>query len=186
MGKRNYLILILGFLFGLFFVFFSPQKVAAADTDVVINEVMANAPTPEDKLEWLELYNNSAEDIDLKNWTLDTKTISNSSLIIKAHDFLIIARSSTDFLNRWPTVTVPIAQVSITLANSSDKVTLKNASGTYIEEFEWTTDTGDNLSWERIDPAVTSDSNWQKSYVLGGTPGKPNSNLFFPGVPPKT
>lgn len=44
-----------------------------------------------------------------------------------------------------------------------------------VEEFAWTTDTGDRLSWERVDSQISSDDNWKVSLVEDGTPGAKNS-----------
>ncbi|MFA6492678.1 MAG: lamin tail domain-containing protein [Patescibacteria group bacterium] len=182
MGKAKYLIFI---LFGFLVFILGTQKTQAADADVVINEVMANAPTPETELEWVELYNAGDVSIDLKNWTFDGKIISVDSLLLDSGKYLILARDADAFKIQWPNVTVLVNQISISLANSSDMVVLKNADGTYQEEFSWNTDSADNISWERIDSQKSSDDNWLPSDISGGTPGEKNSvaNLTIPLSP---
>src|SRR3990167_4313282 len=146
MGKIKFVLLI---FFGLFIlIILGAQKAQAADSDVVINEVMANAPTPENKLEWIELYNTGNDPIDLKDWIFDGKKISNIPLLIESQNYLILARDADAFKIQWPNVTVPIVTISMVLTNNTDKVILKNTDGTYVEEYEWTSDPGDNISWE--------------------------------------
>lgn len=173
MGKLKFALLI---FFGLFiFIILDTQKVQAADSDVVINEVMANAPTPENKLEWVELYNIGKDPIDLKDWTFDGKSISNIPFLIEPQNYLILARDTDAFKAQWADVTAPIVTISMVLTNNTDKVILENTDGTYVEEFEWINDTGDNIPWEKIDPLKTTNDNWYPSLISGGTPGKINS-----------
>ena len=189
MGKIKYLLLFV--FIGFIFFLLGTQKVLAAESDplvdsnVVINEVMANAPTPETGLEWVELYNKGTTSVNLNNWTFDNKTITDAAAVILPKDFLILARDKTAFKEHWPAVIAPVVEISMILANPADAIVLTNEDGTYTETFTWTTDPGDNISWEKIDPLISSDDNWQKSYVKGGTPGTPNSKLIIPEYPPE-
>ena len=177
MGKFNFLFFII--LAGVAF-FVCPQKAKAADADIIINEVMANAPTPESDLEWVELYNNGNDPVDLNGWKFDNNIIANPLAIIGANGYLILARNEAAFRNRWIGVTVPIIQVTMVLANSADEILLKNVDSSCGEEFSWGSDAGDNISWERIDPLA---NDWLPSLVSGGTPGAENS-VSKPLLPP--
>lgn len=183
MGK---VIKLIFFLLGItFFFLLGTQKTQAAGANIVINEVMANAPAPETDLEWVELYNPTNQDIDLQNWTFDGKVISLNSLVIPAENFLILARDKAAFLVQWPGVTAPIVEISFSLSNAADTVILEK-DFSYREEFSWEENSaGDNISWERIDSLVSSDENWLPSSVIGGTPGMENSvsNLPVPLSP---
>jgi len=171
--------IILG-IFALVGSFVVAEKARADDTDVIINEVMANASTPESDLEWVELYNNGDDPVDLNGWKFDNNTIANPLAIIGSNDYLILARNEIAFRNRWSDVTVPIIQVTMVLANSADTILLKNVDSSYVEEFSWSSDTGDNISWERIDHLA---DDWLPSLVSGGTPGAENS-VSKPLLPP--
>ncbi|KKQ18019.1 MAG: Nucleic acid binding OB-fold tRNA/helicase-type, partial [Berkelbacteria bacterium GW2011_GWA1_36_9] len=181
MRKAKYLLFI---FFGLFLFLLGTQKTEAADSDVVINEVMANAPndplshTEIYGLEWVELYNNGIVPVDLKNWTLDGKIISTSSLFLQPDNYLIIARDDILFKAQYPNVDCQIVKLGISLLNPSDEIILINADtiNIYNEKFKWITDAGDNISWERIDPLMlVDDSNKHTSLVSGGTPCAKNS-----------
>lgn len=153
------------------FLFFV-SSVKAADTDIVINEVMANAPTPETDLEWVELHNKGENPVNLNNWVFEGKTISDPEAEIAAKNYLIMARNKTAFLAKWPTVKSPVIQTGMVLANSGDSVTLVNQTGDYTQTFTWTGDAGDNISWEKVDPETAE---IKVSLVGGGTPGQENS-----------
>lgn len=189
MKKIKYLIWI---IFGLLILILGAQKVRAADSDVVINEVMANAPTREAEREWIELYNSGTTAVDLNGWTLDGKPtggISDPEAVILPESYLILARNKTSLKEYWQlqgkNVIVPVIEItSISLANSSDKITLKNADDSYQEEFSWVSDVGDNISWERIDPLKTAGDNWSPTLRAGGTPGVKNSVTGI--VPPQS
>ena len=190
MGKRNYSFFILGLLFGLIFCvgnFLCPQKAKAADTDVVVNEVMAHAPSPQSDYEWIELFNNSLTDsVNLNGWTLNSKIISNAQAVIAPQGFLIFARNSVAFLSINPQVTSPVVQISFGsgLADATGKVILNNSDTSYSDQLSWTTDSGVNTSWERVD-SLTDPINFRQSSVSGGTPGQKNSvsNLPKPDSP---
>src|SRR6267378_1915425 len=42
-----------------------------ADTSIVFNEIMYHPATNETTMEWLELYNQMAVDVDMSGWSLD-------------------------------------------------------------------------------------------------------------------
>ncbi len=117
MGKRTYILLFLGLFLGLFlFIFSYPQKIKAADNDLVINEIM---PNPDDgDLEWIELFNKSSLDINLDNYTIEdntgpshSKTLTSCS--IKSNSYLVLEKGSGS------------CKFSFTLNNDSDILILK-------------------------------------------------------------
>lgn len=162
-------------LLGLTLAFGGIAKAETNAANVVINEVMANAPAPEDKLEWIELYNPTEQPIDLKGWRLDDKEISSSTLLIEEENFLILARDEAAFKNQWSGVSVPVVTVPMSLRNSSDTIVLESADRSLREEFSWTSDPGENISWERIDPLISANDNWHPTLLASGTPGAKNS-----------
>ncbi|MBM2820254.1 MAG: Nucleic acid binding OB-fold tRNA/helicase-type [Candidatus Berkelbacteria bacterium] len=186
MGKSNYLILFLGLFLGLFFVsvLLSPQKVKAADSDVVINEVMVDPSCLSDKCEWIELYNNGASPVNLKNWTIDdTKKLLNDT-IIQPYDYLVVTKNLVEFNNIWTVDPNKIIELtSLVLSNSGHTLKLKNSLGSYEEDFTWPPSPKTDISWEKIDPLKTGDGNWGESLVTGGTPGAKNSAVILPPPP---
>lgn len=181
---RNILIILLLFFAGSFFLL--PQKAKAEVRNIVINEIMVDpAPTDvnlckSDSCEWVELFNNSDNLINLKNWSLDGKIIS-SDVYIEANDFLIVTKNITDFNLVWTGFDqAKITQLPIVLTNTGKTLILKSNDG-YEEDFKWLKSSGANISWEKMDSAISSlseqsdDSNWFLSLDFGGTPGAENS-----------
>ena len=168
--------------------------------DIVINEIMAD-PTPVVGLpnyEFLELYNRSDHDVNLKNWILSfgatDKTLTDC--FIKKDSFLILTSTSgVAPLQKYGKV------LGITsfpgLLNAGVKLVLKNPTKQIISQVNYTSDwyadtqkKSGGWSLERIDPAnnCSGKENWRASINLsGGTPGKKNSvyAINVDNVPPE-
>lgn len=182
------------FIFILFIIlsllFIGLKKTHAAESDIVLNEVMVD-PAPQDttlckndSCEWIEIYNKNDVDINLKDWTIDNKLISNN-VIILAKDYLVITKNIIEFNKIWTVDQTKIIQLNIGLTNSGDSLTITSDTGNYTEDFSWATSAGSNISWEKIDPKIESDDNWHESLVFGGTPNAKNSvtDLKSPNSP---
>lgn len=178
MGK--YLLIILIALF--FALIFDLKPAKAADLDIVISEVMANAPDSED-LEWIELANLGDVPININGWKiLDTatiRTVNDPMAIILPGSYLILAKDKLNFQKYWADVpdNIPIIEQFVSLNNEQDTIVLKNTSGVVLESFSWKSNPGDGYSWEKIDLNLSNDANWHKSLNIDseGTPGRKNS-----------
>ena len=159
--------------------------------DIVINEIMCDVnPAPEalPALEYLELYNHSAYDINLSGWTIEIEgyTVKNfPDSIIPAGQYAIICR--LEFESNFAPFGMPIGITSFDLTTSGKRIILRNNNNTVIEDItysdEWYDDDtkdGGGYSIERIDPLnfCGEDNNWTATNdVWGGTPGRINSVL---------
>lgn len=161
---------------------------------IVLNEVLANEPGGWVSLEWVELFNNSDWDVDLAGWKLisDDDTTVFSSVVISAKGYLVLARKlvsfpdSISFDGYWgdnsgiwgdsPEENFPAVEVKISLVNSCDSIELMDTLGNK-QSFTWINDSGDKISWEKIDPLLgDSPGNWWICVdSSGSTPGKENS-----------
>lgn len=187
MGKRSYLFYILGLFLGLFLatvIFLGPQKTKAADTDVIVNEVMANPQGSDTNHEWLEIANFGQVSVNLKDWkikifndpvsTTATKTINLTSIDLSPQSFLVVVNNSTNYKPCDNCVVFDAG--SYTITNAKGKISLTNAAATWEYNFSWTEDVGDGRSMEIIGPPKDSTyGQWQASLVDGGTPGAKNS-----------
>jgi len=131
--------------------------------------------------EWLELYNNSSENIDLTGWTLsaaDNTPIIGLSGIMPAGGFFILERTNDDTLPG-----IAASQIYTgALGNSGENLELKDNSGNLIDSVDCSSGwfAGDNVTkqtMERKDPALFGNEtgNWQSSQNPGGTPKSANS-----------
>ena len=164
------LLIILGFFFLLCFSF--------VQAEVVINEIMYNPSADQGDdadLEWVELYNNGTETVNLTAYTLDSKALSG---IIQPGEYVVVARDNASFISFYqPNYTV--LEVSISLTNSEDSIVLTNGSFSEILNYSssWGAN-GDGYSLERVyynKPNVQD--NWKASLIVNGTPGAMNNRF---------
>ncbi|MBX7041868.1 MAG: lamin tail domain-containing protein [Ignavibacteria bacterium] len=159
---------------------------------MVINEIMYDPLTG--MSEWIELYNPSPSEYDVKGWKIIDNTseldLSDSSLTVPPGAYLVIA-SDSSLLSQFAYLTErsPSSQTiiagSLSLSNSGERITLADSLLTTIDQMNYNPsmhnpDIEDptGISLERINPALPSagPSNWSScTYGAGGTPGKKNS-----------
>lgn len=106
-----------------------------------------NDPTGSDATdEWIELFNYGQDAVDLTDWTISDEDLDDdviSSVTIAAGDYIILAKSKTDFETQWLS-SVPDARVveiaGISLANSSDEIILSDPNGNIIWSLAYSDD----------------------------------------------
>ena len=156
----------------------------AADTDVVISELMYQTPTELDSDEFLEITNFGSDPVDLSGWCFSGVTFcfpSGSSIAAGARQ--VISPNAARSLAVYGVTTAGTYTGS--LKNSGETISLKNAGGTtidsvaYLDVAPWpVTPDGLGPSLELIDP--TADNNLARNWaaatnVAGHTAGAANS-----------
>ena len=148
---------------------------------VAINEIMF-APLG-DEPEWVEIFNSSADTINLKNWKINDATssgvvITNQNNFLFLNEFIVVA-SDSNFKNYYPEIKNYIVAKIPSLNNStSDAVVIKDFAGFVIDSVKyapsWLTTSGNSI--ERIDyfSSINDSTNWATSKIKS-TPGKQNS-----------
>ena len=124
-------ILALVFIFSLNFV-----------SAIKISEIMYNLPGNDAGREWIEIYNNEIQAINLSGWKFyDTGNhnlnLINGSWIFNSGDYAIIADNSNTFLNENPTFNGNIFDSSFSLGNSNATIALKNNSLVIVESMTY-------------------------------------------------
>jgi hypothetical protein len=177
---KNNLLKHSAFFFYLFFSFVLNLIFAKTDLaqenipstpHVIFNEVLANEPGSNTKLEWVELFNADSMQHDLGGWLFvskdDTTAISNGT-VIPSGGFLIIARNllaeppdSISFEGHWgnasgvwgdsPKENFPAIEAKMSLTNSGGTISLIDPDHN-MQSFTWDKDCGDGISLERISP----------------------------------
>lgn len=141
----------------------------ASFSDIVINEIMYLPNN--DEPEWLELFNRSDRNINLKNWKItdlsSTTTISASDFVLASGEYLVISNDST-ISNLYPQSIKLIVKQLPTFNNSGDQIVLRNSINTTIDSVKYLPDWGGNVggkSLERVSTEVSSSlaSNWKTS-----------------------
>jgi hypothetical protein len=179
------------------FLYFQPSPVSPKD--IIINEFMAD-PTPIVGLpeaEYIELFNRSANPIDLANWSLSdgTSRATFLSKVIMPKDYWIVTSSSV--VQQFASLEHVIGLSGFpSLNNNGDKILLFDPSGQKIDSLtynlKWFNDVdkqqgGWSLELLNSDTVRYDSANWLPSLdVSGGTPGKKNSQngKFFDQTPP--
>jgi Lamin Tail Domain/CARDB len=149
--------------------------------NLVVNEIMY-APAG-DEPEWVELYNRTANKINLKSWYISDNSkqvkITDQDAYINPNSFLVISKDSAiKSIYRIP-VKIIITGFPI-LNNSGDAVVIKDSLETLIDSVRYYPSWGGNngSSLERIsaNAASNSSSNWGTSKSINhATPGEINS-----------
>ncbi|MCB0033506.1 MAG: lamin tail domain-containing protein, partial [Anaerolineales bacterium] len=169
------------------------KPLAAADTDIVINEIHYDPDVKTEFSEFIELYNSGALPLDLSNWTLDggVSFTFTAGTMLPAGGYLVIAQAdphgtfTSSFQDRFGFA--PFAEFEGKLDNEGEKVTLRNALGEKVDEvsyemgFPWPI-SGEGQSIELIHPMLDNEAsgNWRSG---GPTPGAVNT-VFATNAPP--
>jgi hypothetical protein len=158
-----------------------------ADTSVVFNEIMYHPLTNEPVMEWVELYNQMAVDVDVSGWAMDGAVTYSfpSNTIVRGGGFLVVAVSPGTLMAATGLTNV-LGPFLGRLSNSGETLQLRNNSGRVVDEVSYGVDgnwpvapDGSGVSLAKIDHDTASGpaSNWSISDQVGGTPGTEN----FPG-----
>lgn len=154
---------------------------AANFGDVIINEVMWMGSEKSDADEWLELKNNTSEEIDISKWkiinlgkNLNIKAVGDYSLgsntIVPKEGYLLIANYSFGHNNTILDIEPDIVTSSISLLNEKNgNILLFDEKDNLIDEVlgkeSWPSgDKNNKYSMERVDKDGLSIKSWQSSY----------------------
>lgn len=176
------------FLLSSFFVVKTSQ---AANTDLLISEIMYDAQGADGQKEWLEVFNSDQEPVEIltgsgqHTWRFydgsnHTLNLVQGTSTIPSLAYFIIAGDADQFIAGHPDFSGIVFDTVMSLPNSSSTLALSFDGGdtqniTASYDSAWG-GAGDGYTLEKISLNQNSEvSNWQQSYVLGGTPGKINS-----------
>ncbi len=130
---------------------FNPN--ARFEGSVVFNEIMYSPYSTEDADEWIELYNTTADTINLSGWRFSrgvTFTFPNVS--VPPHGYLVVCASLAAFQAKHPSVANVVGDWVGRLSNIDESLELKDANGNvvsqihYADEGDWATRvSGDGL-----------------------------------------
>ncbi|RMG37298.1 MAG: hypothetical protein D6732_06945, partial [Methanobacteriota archaeon] len=149
-------------------------------TNIIITEVLYDAPNSDATEEWVELFNPTGSSISLSGWTLSdnvgTFSLSGS---IAAGGFVVIARDAAAFQALYG-FSPDISGSNLALSNSGDQLVLKDGSGNQVDFVAWEnyvagwSVSAKDTTIRRISSTDTdSVSDWENSGTLGD-PGAGN------------
>jgi hypothetical protein len=163
-------------------------NVTAAPTadSLIVNEIMY-APSTGTGQEWFEVYNKSANPVNLNGWKWKDSsgsqvTITTQNVFVPPGGYAVICQDSNAVKSFYPNNPGIYLQTSwLSLNNTGDHVNLYNGTGALVDNVSfsssWGGSTG-NKSLERI--SVSGPSNQQSNWgscvdIIGATPNKINS-----------
>jgi len=163
---------------------------AFADSPVVFNEIMYHPLTNESQLEWAELQNQMAVDVDISHWRLDGGISFRfpEGTMIRAGGYMLVAVSPSTLMAATG-LTNALGPFIGRLSNAGEELRLRDNNNrvmdevTYGVEGDWPVapdGAGPSLARRRANVRGSDSQNWLASTQLGGTPGAEN----FPIKPP--
>ena len=160
----------------------------SAQSDVKINEIMYNPSTDQgddSDMEWIELYNNDTEAINISDWRIDNKLISDK--VMQPGDYVVLARNKTAFEAYYGALPCSVIDVTLGLKNDpGDTIVLCNSTEVEVDNVTYNSSWGADGNGKSLERNATG--GWEESLVDGGTPCELNSVTivipFSPWVPP--
>lgn len=158
-----------------------------ADSTVVFNEIMYHPADETDAtLEWVELYNKMAVDMDISGWSINGFGYTfPASTVMPARSYLVVAVSLTA-LTAETGYSGALGPASGQLSNSGETLKLTRPDGRVMDRVKyedannWPVETdGTGVTLAKIDPDMGSGlaKSWTFSSEINGTLGAEN----FPG-----
>ncbi len=113
--------------------------------EIVITEIMYNPPeSGNDSLEFIELYNNGSEAVDMTGFTFTAGVdFTFPALTLNPAEFVVVAGSASAMLN---TFGVTAYEWSGALSNSGELIELRDAGGMFVDSVRY----DDVLPWDSI------------------------------------
>ncbi len=122
-----------------------PTNDPAEPRDVVINEVYYQGTSSE---EWIEIYNNSSQSFDLKDWTLtdnnSTDKLIDSSFVISSGEFVVVVgANNSDFSTLSGARKIVLSSAIGNGLAKNDKLILADSDGETIDAISWGSNTSE-------------------------------------------
>ncbi len=165
--------IIICFPFSIFII----NKVRAEEITVFINEFLPDADGSDSGKEWVEIYNLSTVQVNLKDWKISTKTTSTPrntilpDVIIQPQSYFVIS----EFDLEQGIAGVNVGAGKLNMYNSNAQIYLTNNNGDIIDSLDYQ-DTSEGKSLERRGP-ISSEFCSQLQITDINTIGLSNYNL---------
>ncbi len=166
---------------------------ASGGTGIVINEInYKDAPDFETK-DWIELYNNGSNAVNISNWVFKDNDDLHEFVIpngttMQPGSYLVLAQSLTDFQALFPAVSPILGDFTFGLSGGGELIRLFDDNDVLVDSVEYddeapwpTAADGNGPTLELIDPGLDNAlaSSWNACAVTGsehGTPGAANKD----------
>jgi len=164
------------------------SAITVCSAEIVINEIAWMGTENSYNDEWIELYNNSSSDLELKGWRLVTEG-GNPEIILKGN----IPSKGFFILERTDDTSLPKIKADLiykgNLNNKGEHLKLVDNKEKIIDEVDCSSGwfRGDNEGKQTMErknqmTAGNNPKNWQNSQDPGGTPKDKNSQPVLPSL----
>ena len=158
------------------------------DYGIVINEINYNSSDNFDSDDWVEIYNNSNDTIDIGSWLLKDEDDDHiftvpSNIKILPEQYIIFCKDTIKFTELFPNVESYYGNLGFGLSGGSDLVRLFDYTGSLVDTVRYDDDDPWPLSADGNGPTLelkhpTLDNTLWESWSASegyGTPGAQNS-----------
>lgn len=170
-------------------------KGSTSTQPIVINEINYNSPDSPNPNDWVELYNPNGSAVNISGWYFEDEGDNFFGLpkntIIPANGYLVLAEDLVSFREVYPGVSNAIGSFGqdprgFGLSGGGERITLKNANGTLIDEVEYddrapwpTAPDGDGPTLQLRSPGLDNAlaASWKGTPA---TPGRSNGTTTGP------
>ncbi|MBZ0265938.1 CotH kinase family protein [bacterium] len=157
------------------------------NTNVVINEINYSPANDFETEDWIELYNNSENTLNISGWILSDSEITHRYILpantqLLPDDYLVLCRDTLAFDNFFPNVHNRIGNFSFGFSGNGEVVKLFNQADQLIDSVEYgvtdpwpTAPAGNGPTLELIHPNLDNRRHWNwRASQDHGTPGEIN------------
>lgn len=153
---------------------------SASFANLLITEVLYDAPNNDSTEEFVELYNNSCTAINLQGYSLQDNSGSfNLSGTVAPRSYFLVAKNSAALQSLYGK-TAELTGLTLAFGNSGDYVKLKNGS-TEVDAVGWENGLS-GWSINAVDKSIsrnkTTDNNLASDWVVSANYGNPGTGVF--------
>lgn len=155
---------------------------------LVINEINYNSTDTFNPEDWVEFYNNSANEVNLGNWIFQDEEDEHAfvfpeNTIVAPGALIVVCREAVNFNAFFPEVTNIAGQMDFGLSGGGESIRLYDAAGTLVDSLTyddappWPVEAdGHGPTLALINPDLDNalPASWQAANAYG-TPGAPNN-----------
>ena len=165
------------------------EPYAGGDTvDIVINEINYNSSDEFDTKDWIELYNNGQESVNVSGWVFtdeneDHRFTMPDTTTIDSGGYIVLVQDVDAFLSFFEGTENVLGPFEFGLSGGGESISLYDISGRLVDQVEYddsqpwpTAPDGNGPTLELLSPELPNDIAGSWSFSLGnGTPGYVNS-----------
>jgi hypothetical protein len=158
--------------------------------EIVINEINYHSSDLFDSGDWIELYNQSDQSVNMSDWTFADRETDHiysipSGTVLESKKYLVLVENDSAFTARFPDVMNYLGGIGFGLSGSGESIKLMDEEGqvidslTYDDQSPWPAAAdGTGATLELTDPALDNSKaeNWAASTGYG-SPGRLNTVL---------